>query len=56
MRKLLHVLDDLLLLAGCICILVGLAQWNGIVTWIVGGGMLIGWGVMVGKAKVKNAD
>jgi len=44
-------LDDLLLVAGCICILVGLAQWNLVVTWVVAGLMLIGWGVLIGKVK-----
>lgn len=45
--------DDLLLMLGCIAILVGLAQWNIPLTWISGGGMLIGWGVLVGKVKAK---
>ncbi len=52
MKKLLRdYLDDLLLLAGCACILIGLAQWSAVITWIVGGGMLIGFGIMVGKVK-----
>ena len=41
--------EDLLLLVGCIFILVGLAQWNAIVTWVVAGMMLIGWGFLIGK-------
>ncbi len=45
-------LDDVLLLVGCGCILIGLAQWSPVITWIVGGGMLIGYGFLVGKAKV----
>jgi hypothetical protein len=44
-------LDDILLVAGCIAILVGLAQWNLVITWVVGGLMLIGWGVLIGKVK-----
>lgn len=44
-------LDDILLFTGCIAILVGLAQWNLVITWVVGGLMLIGWGVLIGKVK-----
>lgn len=43
--------EDMLLVLGCILILVGLAQWNATVTWIVAGMMLIGWGFLIGKAK-----
>ena len=43
--------EDMLLALGCILILIGLAQWNAIVTWIVAGMMLIGWGFLIGKAK-----
>jgi len=50
-KLLLNYLDDLLLLAGCACILYGLAQWNAVITWIIGGGMLVGMGVMIGKVK-----
>ena len=46
-------LDDALSAAGCVLILIGLAQWNVIVTWIMAGLMLIGAGALVGKA---NAD
>jgi len=45
-------LDDLLLLAGCGCILYGLSIWSYEITWIVGGVMLITFGVMVVKARV----
>ena len=44
-------IDDILLVAGCIAILVGLAQWNLVITWVAGGLMLIGWGVLIGKVK-----
>ena len=54
MKKLFVYLDDLLLLAGCACILIGLAMWNIIVTWIAAGVMLIGFGVMVAKDKAKH--
>jgi cytosine/uracil/thiamine/allantoin permease len=47
--KILEFLDDLLLLAGCICILYGLSLWSVILTWIVGGLMLIGWSLLIGK-------
>jgi hypothetical protein len=51
MKKfLLNYLDDILLLAGCGCILYGLALWSVIITWIVAGLMLIGLSVLVGKA------
>lgn len=46
--------DDILLVAGCVCILVGLAQWNFVITWIVAGIMLIGFGVLIGKGKGLN--
>ena len=54
LKWLFRFLDDLLLLAGCICILVGLSMWNLVITWIVGGMMLIGFGVLIGKVKAKN--
>lgn len=44
-------LDDILLLAGCGVILIGLAQYSVIVTWLVGGLMLIGFSVLVGKVR-----
>ena len=55
MKKLFVYFDDLLLLAGCACILIGLAMWNIIVTWIAAGVMLIGFGVMVAKEKANAA-
>jgi len=52
MKKLLrNYLDDLLMLAGCGCILIGLALWSPIATWIAAGLMLIGFGVLIGKVK-----
>ncbi|GAP11753.1 hypothetical protein BECAL_02946 [Bellilinea caldifistulae] len=54
--KILKFFDDLLLLAGCICILYGLSLWSVIVTWIVGGLMLIGWSLLIGKVMAKYAD
>jgi hypothetical protein len=41
-------LDDLLLLAGCLAVLVGLAQWSIPATWIAGGLMLIVLAVLIG--------
>ena len=53
MKKFLQdYLDDLLLLAGCGCILFGLSRWNSAITWLAAGAMLICFGVMVGKARV----
>jgi hypothetical protein len=46
-----NYLDDLLMLAGCGCVLVGLALWSPIATWIAAGLMLIGFGVLIGKVK-----
>jgi len=50
-RFLLKWLEDILLLAGCGCILYGLSLWNAIVTWIAAGLMLIGLAILFGKAK-----
>lgn len=47
----LAVLDDLLLLLGCACILYGISMVSTVATWITGGIMLIGISVLVGKAK-----
>lgn len=55
MRLLSNYLDDVLLLAGCGCVLYGLAQWNAVITWIVGGVMLIALAVLVGIRKAKHA-
>lgn len=53
MKRIARYQDDILLVAGCIAILIGLMQWNVIVTWIVGGMMLIGWGLLIGKVMSK---
>ena len=44
-------LDDVLLVAGCGCILNGLAMWNVIATWIAAGIMLIVFGVLTGVGR-----
>ena len=54
LKILVKFLDDILLLAGGGCILYGLSLWNPVVTWIAGGMMLIGLGILIGKAKAKN--
>jgi hypothetical protein len=55
MKKFLrNYLEDLFLLAGCGCILVGLALWSPIATWIIAGLMLIGFGVLIGLEKSKH--
>jgi hypothetical protein len=56
MRWLLRYLDDILLLAGCGCILYGLSLWNIVITWIVAGLMLVGFGVLIGKVKADHVD
>ncbi len=43
--------EDLLAAIGCVCILVGLCQISLVLTWIVGGVMLITFALMIGKAK-----
>lgn len=53
MKLLLRFLDDFLLVAGCACILYGLSRWSAIITWIVAGAMLIGFGMMIAKAKAQ---
>ena len=55
-RFLNRYIDDVLLLAGCGCVLYGLSLWNVVVTWITGGLMLIAFGILIGKAKAKHAD
>ena len=55
MKKIVMYLDDLLLLAGCGCVLYGLSLWSAVITWIAAGAMLIGAAVLVGKVKGKNA-
>lgn len=56
MKFLLRFFDDLLLLAGCGCILYGLSLYSVILAWIVGGMMLIGLSYLVGKVMAKHAD
>jgi LPXTG-motif cell wall-anchored protein len=50
------LLDDILLLAGCGCILYGLSLWNAVITWIAAGLMLIGLAVLVGMRKRNAAE
>lgn len=54
MKLLLRFLDDLLLAAGCACILYGLSLLSAIATWIAAGIMLIVFGVLIAKAKAKH--
>lgn len=53
-RWILLLLDDVLLVAGCGCVLYGLSLWSAIVTWIAAGLMLIGLAVLVGMRKARN--
>lgn len=55
MKLIASLLDDILLLAGCVCILYGLSLWNAVITWIAGGLMLIGLAVLVGRMRKRNA-
>jgi hypothetical protein len=52
--KALNFLDDFLLLAGCLCVLIGVSQVSVVATWILGGLMLIGWGVLIGFLQNKT--
>lgn len=52
--KWLNYADDLLLLIGCACIVVGVAMLNVPAALIVGGVLMIGLAVVVGK--VNNPD
>ncbi len=54
-RFFVNYFDDILLLAGCGCILYGLSMWNATVTWIAGGVMLVGLAYLVGRVKAKDA-
>ena len=56
LKVFIELFDDILLLAGCGCVLYGLSLWNVMITWIVGGLMLIGLAYLVGRAKVRNAS
>jgi hypothetical protein len=49
-------LDDILLITGCICILIGLSKWSEIITWIAAGMMLICLGVLVGRKLSKHVN
>lgn len=46
-KRMLNFLDDVLILAGCILILIGTYQICPVATWFVGGVMLIIFGVIV---------
>ena len=45
--------DDALVLAGCACFLYGLWQFQPILAWLIGGLMLIAFGVLLGREKAK---
>lgn len=53
MRRMSRFIDDILVVAGCGCVLYGMAQFSPILAWIVGGIMLIGAGLAIGKAMSK---
>lgn len=49
MKHLLPVLDDVCLLAGCACIVIGVAMLSVPAAWIVGGVELIAFGLLIGR-------
>ncbi len=49
-------LDDLLLVIGCVCVLIGVSKVSIVATWIIGGLMLIVFGVLIGKVKAKHVN
>ena len=49
-------LDDVLLIAGCILIAVGVALWSIPAALIVAGAELIGFGFLVGKKLAHDID
>lgn len=59
-----NFIEEMLMISGGVCILIGLSKWSVPVTWIMGGLMLVGFAVLIGKWKanakskveVKNAD
>jgi hypothetical protein len=50
-RNILLLLDDVLYLLGCGCVVYGISLWNIAAAWIAAGIALISLGVMYGKAK-----
>jgi len=55
LKLFIELFDDILLLAGCGCVLYGLSLWNIVITWVAAGFMLISLALLIGKAKAKNA-
>jgi hypothetical protein len=49
-------LDDVLLVLGCACMLIGVSKISIVATWIIGGVMLIVFGVLIGKVKAKHVN
>lgn len=49
-----NFMDDVLVLAGCGCILYGLSLLSVVAMWIVAGVMLIVGGLLIGKVKANN--
>lgn len=47
MKRFLSILEDILILGGCICVEIGLVQASIPLAWIVGGLMLVGLAVLV---------
>ena len=49
-------IDDLLVAAGCVLILIGTYLTVPAATWFIGGGMLIGWGILLGLLNSPRRD
>lgn len=43
--------DDVLILAGCVCLVYGIWQFSPAAAWIVGGLALVAFGAIYGKVK-----
>jgi uncharacterized membrane protein SirB2 len=53
-KNLARYLDDLLVVSGCVLVLGGVYQISPVATWLVAGGMLILFGVLLGLGGERN--
>jgi hypothetical protein len=49
-------IDEILLLAGCGCIVYGLALWNATVAWVAAGLLMFGWAFLIGKVRSSSNE
>lgn len=54
MPRLSKNLDDILLVCGCICILIGVAQFSPAAAWICAGLMFIAFAYLIAKKNASN--